>query len=253
MGDNFFLDNDYTKKQIESINNVKKLTTSDPSDAQAINGDSKSIFDDIKSYKDNNKTATNNSDLFKYIEGTMGMDNFLNLLDSNGDENATEDEISKLAGLNGDNNLTSADIDKFKKDIQDLATAKTSTTNTEKSETTGYIYNTDKTTGYLVKEKAVKKDSTSGTELKEYELDQNGNVTKKIDKTNNRTITYTYETKDGKQVKVSAKETNTKNPNEITAEYTYNENGKIATRKDLIKNTTTAYSYDENGKLTGKK
>ena len=250
MSNDFFLDGQYTQQQIASLNKVKAKAENSNANTQAVNGDNTSIFNDINSYKQNSKTQTNNSDLFAYIEKTMGMDNFLNLLDADGDGKISESESSKLASYDKDNTLTSKDIDAFKNDIKSVKDAKTSTTNGAIN--TEYTYQTD-STGKLVKKSAVSKDTATNTVTYEYTYNANGNVATQKDKINNRTTEYSYTTNAaGKQIRSSAIAKNTKT-GEVTAEVKYDKEGRAISRDDKIANTTTSYTYDANGKLASNK
>ena len=160
MSNDFFLDGQYTQQQIASLNKIKAKAENSNANTQAVNGDNTSIFNDINSYKQNSKAQTNNSDLFAYIEKTMGMDNFLNLLDADGDGKISETESSKLASYDKDNTLSSEDIDAFKNNIKSVKDAKTTTTNGAIN--TEYTYQTD-STGKLVKKSAVSKDTATNT------------------------------------------------------------------------------------------
>jgi len=145
----FLLDGNYTAKQIESINKVKGKEA----EAQtAVKGDSSSIFDDITAYNKNKEAKTNNSDLFSYIEKAMGMDNFLNLLDADGNGQVSKDEAAKISNYDNSADLTSGDIDALTKDIKNVKNAKSTTTANGK--TTETTYELDSKTNQLVKKSA---------------------------------------------------------------------------------------------------
>lgn len=152
MSDFFLYGNYFTNNQIKAINELKKKKIIFPD--EFVNGDCNSIFDDINAYRNDRTTVTNNTSLFEYIEDSVGMDNFLTLLDIDGDGKISKEETEKLSNYDGNKELNSSDIDNIFKDIKNLSGAK-SVSKGDKT-TTEYTYTTD-ASGNLVKTSAVKK------------------------------------------------------------------------------------------------
>ncbi len=249
MGENFFLDGEYTKSQIDSLNKIK--AKEQPKEKEAVDGDANSIFEDINSYKKDSKAETNNSNLFSYIDTVMGMNDFLNLLDVDGDGKISETEAKKLSGLDSDTKLSSSDIDTFLNSIKSLKTAKSTVDGT--SAKTKYEYTTD-STGKLVKKSATKTDNKTNKVTGVYTYNSEGTkIASYENKTKGTTTTYAY---NAEGVKTGARVTANNDSKTIKADYTYDtKTGKIATKKEYIMSTTGTksdcfytYEYDENGK-----
>lgn len=248
MGDNFFLDGTYSQKQIDSINNVKaKKAAQSAKEKQSVSGDISSIFNDINTYKSDSTKKTNNSDLFDYIDQTMGMDNFLEMLDADGDGKISEEEAKELSSLDSDDALSDSDIDKLADDIKALSSAKKiAVSDNSKSETE---YKAD-STGKLIKTSSKTMNKDTDEVNAEYTYDEKGNILTKIDKLKNNKITYEYTT--DASGKTTKKSTTVNIPTNTTiARHTYNENGKVETKEDVINNRTTKYSYDASGNTIG--
>ena len=239
MGDNFFIDGMYNQKQINAINNAKAKAAKLTEQPQGVNGDSQSIFNDINAYKSDATQKTNNSDLFNYIEQTMGMNNFLEMLDANEDGVISEDEAKKLSSLDTDAALTSADIDKLVSDIKDLKNAKKTTVSGDtKTET---VFEAD-STGKLIKKTSTTMNKDTNVANAVYTYDEKGNVITKEDKLKNNKITYEYTTDSAG--KTTKKSTTLNIPtNTVIAEHQYDENNNVVTKVDKVNNRTTTYEY----------
>ena len=122
---NYFLgsNHNYTNSQINAMNKIKQKNVKANDDS--IEGNLDSFVKDLNNYEKGKNVS--NSDLFKYIEQTSGMNYFKTMLDANGDGKISQKEAEQLAKYDGNKNLTSKDINTFIKDIKNTkqATKKT--------------------------------------------------------------------------------------------------------------------------------
>ena len=242
MSDNFFLDGMYNQKQINSINNIKGKSAQSKDNKQTVNGNNDSIFNDINTYKSDSTQKTNNSDLFNYIDQIMGMNDFLNMLDQDGDGKISQDEANKLSTLDSKKTLSSSDIDKLANDIKAINSAKSTQTNGITN--TEYTY-TVNSAGSLIKKSATETNTKTNKVTAEYTYNSNGNKATKIDKTLNRTTTYKYDSSN----KLVSSETRANNKEKtLCSESTYDANGRKTETKVYIDSKTGKKYTDSEGK-----
>ena len=247
---NFFIDNIFTRKQISAINNLKGKNNAKLN--QGIKGDSVSIFDDINSWENGNKT--NNTDLLDYIDKNFGMENFLSVIDADGNGKISKKEASVLSNYDGDSALTSTDVNNIFKDVKALKSAKSTQTN--RNITTEYTYTTD-STGKLITKSATSKNNKTNKITATYAYDTKGNIKTKVDKVKNTTIEYVT---DANGNKVSSKIYANNKSKTLKSEFKYDDKGRVKSEIRHISSSTgtkserfCTFTYDDKGRVTGRK
>ena len=285
----FFNVSNMTEKYANAIHNAKKIKNDAKNDnLESLNKEETDDFvKQVNDYQKDNKDsiATKSKLYFDYINQTIGLGNFITILDKNGDKKIDSEELTQFASLDGESaDFSKDDIDNLKKEVMDLEQVEFTrgtdtkiireynketgvrTNATAISDTTRREYKYD--SEGRMSEQTVR-DSQTDEILYYYDYYENGKVAQKMDNVKGTTTVYNYDSRTGLKTnatvisdttrreykydsegRMSEQTVRDSKTDEILYHYVYN-NGNLTKKTDNEKGTVTTYKYDKAGTKTG--